>query len=181
MVVPPVTAEKKRNWGVIAAFAALVAIIVTLLFLVLKDSDDQAAVAPESTPTLSTSPTLAPIVAVTPSPSPSVTPIVTAAPADPPPPSGPRFDGFSAPSSVACASVDDFQQVTITWVGSGAINAWVGVATSNAKAEPFESVSTSGSATLPFPCGNASQLYTVTLEDADGVLKHKSVTITRTM
>jgi hypothetical protein len=72
-------------------------------------------------------------------------------------------------------------EVTITWTSSGAVRAWIGIATDNAKQEPYSEVPPSGAATLPFPCSNASQKYTVTLEDGSGTLAHQSSTVERSM
>jgi hypothetical protein len=57
----------------------------------------------------------------------------------------------------------------------------VGIATDNAKEEPYSDAPTSGTATLPFPCSNASQVYTVTLEDGSGNLAHQSATVERAL
>jgi hypothetical protein len=69
--------------------------------------------------------------------------------------------------------------ITIQWSSSNATSAWIGVATSNAKAEPYDTVPTSGSYDIGFPCSNSHQVYTVTLEDAGGNLTHKSKDIQR--
>ena len=59
------------------------------------------------------------------------------------------------------------------------MNAWFGIGTNNAKAEQFESVPTTATYTFNYQCSEASQIYTVTLEDSSGRLTHKTVTVKR--
>jgi hypothetical protein len=59
------------------------------------------------------------------------------------------------------------------------VKAWFGVHTTNAKAAPFEEVPTTATYTFDYQCSNATEFYTVTLEDASGNLTHKTVTITK--
>ncbi|PKQ25832.1 MAG: hypothetical protein CVT64_07235 [Actinobacteria bacterium HGW-Actinobacteria-4] len=70
--------------------------------------------------------------------------------------------------------------MTFTWSTSKAVKAWFGIATTNAKAAPYEDVSVqAGSYTAYYQCSEASQVYTVTIEDADGKLTHETRTISR--
>ena len=99
----------------------------------------------------------------------------------PPPPAVPGFDSFSAPSDAGCQEGDDQVQLTFSWSSDDAERAYIGVMTNNAKAAMYEGdlppVYTYTN--LYFNCGQASQYYTVTLEDGAGHLTHKTVTITK--
>ena len=71
---------------------------------------------------------------------------------------------------------------TISWSSSNADHAYIGIDTLNAKDEPFNDGTLPAVYTFtdaPFNCDQASQIYTVTLEDSAGLLAHQTVTITR--
>ena len=169
----------------------LAGLVVVLLISVIAALASRGGSAPAASAT--PSPSLSASASATPTPSPSATPTPSPSPSEepepeetteappPPPPPGPVFTSFSAPSTAACADEFSTAEVTLTWASSSATAAWGGIATDNAKSAPYSDVPTSGSVTLPFPCSNESQLYTVTLEDADGLLKHRSTTISRSL
>lgn len=192
-VAPAVTATGEPRSPYKLAVWILGALVVILLISVIaalatRGGDPAPAVS------ATTSPSVTPTASESPSPSPSPSPSVTPTPSEeppppaetteappPPPPPGPKFSSFSAPSSVQCADEYSNAEVTLQWASSNATQAWVGIATDNAKIQPYSDVPTSGTITLPFPCSNASQLYTVTLQDADGVLNHRSITVNRNL
>jgi hypothetical protein len=89
-------------------------------------------------------------------------------------PPGPTFGSFSAPLSASCPDDSSVVTITITWLSSNATSAWIGVGTNDAKAAPYDTVPTSGSYDIGFPCSTSHQVYTVTLEDAGGHLTSKS-------
>lgn len=191
-VAPPVTASHgaaspapARSGA--ARFAMWLAIALLVILLV---SVAAALVARggwfSSEPGASPSASVTPSASASASPSPSVTPSASETPAPSPTPtetspSGPTFTSFVAPSQATCPDEMTTAEVTVTWTSSGAVKAWIGIATDNAKQEPYSEVPTSGSATLPFPCSNASQKYTVTIEDAAGNLAHQSQTVQRSL
>lgn len=177
--------QREKPWIplLLGAIVALLLVAVVLIAMLLIRGDGEPA--PAASPSPSETPSPSPSGASSPSPaeSPSAAEAEPAedpepaAPADPP---GPVFSSFSAsPKKVSCPDEFGTGEVTVAWQGSGATSAWIGVATSNAKIAPYDSVPVSGEYTLPYPCGNESQAYTVTLEDADGRLTHKTATVTR--
>lgn len=136
-----------------------------------------ATASPTASVTESSSPSPSPSITPSPTPSPTPTPTETT----PPPPAGPVFTSFVVPPQAACPDETSTADVVVTWSSTGATKAWIGIATENAKDEPYAEVGTSGSETLPFPCSNESQVYTVTLEDASGNLAHESATVERSL
>lgn len=162
--------------------ALLVGILILLLVLVLRGGDAPAE-SPSAGPSASTSPSPSPSPSASPSPSETTTTTTTTTmtTTTTQAPSGPTFSSFSVNTSVA-ACPDEASQVELdfSWSSSNATAAWIGVATSNAKAAPYDGpLSPTGDYTLYYQCSNASQTYTVTLEDGDGRLAHKTSTITR--
>lgn len=177
-------ATKIALWVAVALVVVLALSLIAALLSRGGDATPAVSESPSATPTVSESaqpsPSPSPSLTVTPSAAPEPEPEPEPEPAPPPPaPSGPQFTAFSAPSTVACADEYSSGDVTISWSSSNAAKAWIGVATNNAKLQPYAEVPPAGSETLPFPCSNASQTYTVTLEDPDGVLAHKTVTVNR--
>ncbi|MBX9470662.1 hypothetical protein [Microcella sp.] len=163
------------------AGAILVALIVLIVVLLSSGGTNDAGPTPEFTTTESPTPT--PTEAESPEPSdepseePSEEPSATAAP--PPPPQSPSFATFNGPNKATCPDTSSSVAITWSWSSSNATGAWFGIGTNNAKAEPFESVPTTATYTFNYQCSEASQIYTVTLEDSSGRLTHKTVTVTR--
>jgi hypothetical protein len=166
--------------GALIVIALLLLLVVFLMWRVANGAEPEAA--PTRTPTATATPTPSPTLTPTPTPTPSQTP--TAAPPaapNPPAPVGPVFTSFTvSPLSPDCTS-ESSVGLTFTWSSTGAVAGWIGVATTNAKAEPYDSVNpSSGSFALSYQCSNPSEKYTVTLEDSSGRLTHQTVTISRT-
>lgn len=161
---------------VLIGIGALLLIAVIVLIVTLLTRAPQPDAEPSPTPTESSA---------SPSPTPTETsatptPTVTVAPPPPAPAPVPGFDSFSHDNEAGCQPGDSQQQLTFSWSSDDAVRAYIGVQTDNAKSAPYES-------NLPpvytytniyYNCGQASQFYTVTLEDAAGHLTHKTVTIT---
>jgi len=152
--------------------ALLIAILILALTLFNRDETpspvDTATASPSSTPSVTPSATQEP------EPEPTEEP-------EPPVATGPTFDSFSAPASAGCTGEVDNADLSFSWSSSNATKAYIGVATTNAKSEPFASdlppVYTFTE--IQYQCDLASQVYTVTLEDADGYLAHNTVTVTQ--
>lgn len=191
MAEQPPTQPNNRAlfWALIAVAASLLVVAIVLIIMMTRGGDADPV---EPSPSPSPSPSVTPSPTPTPTPTPSLTPEPEPEPEPEPAPApdpapapqpdpGPSLSALGGPSTVTCASESDFQEVTISWTSSGATQAWIGVNTSNAKNAPYDSVPTSGSATMPFPCSNSSQSYTVTVEDADGNLKHRTLTVQRSL
>ncbi len=166
------------------AGAILVALIVLIVVLLGNGGTDDAGPAPEFTTTESPSPT--PTETESPEPSdepseePSTEPSATAAPPPPPPPpQSPSFATFNGPNKATCPDTSSSVEITWSWSSSNAVSAWFGIGTQNAKLQPFEQVPTTATYTFNYQCSEASQIYTVTLEDSSGRLTHKTVTVTR--
>lgn len=69
--------------------------------------------------------------------------------------------------------------VTFTWTSTGANEAAIGVATSDAFAGPFQTgLPPSGSFDLNYQCSNESQIYTVSIRGNSGQT-NKSITLHR--
>lgn len=169
----PTTEPKKKHtlmWWLIGIGAALlIALIVSLI--VLFGGADEPAVAP--TPTESSA---SPEPEPTPTEEPEPTPTETVAP----PTTGPTFATFTAPTNAGCEEGEDEAPLTFSWSSSDAIKAYLGVGTQNAAINPTFSdlPPTATFEELSYQCNVASQVYTVTLEDADGRLTSRTVTIT---
>lgn len=165
------------------AGAILVALIVLIVVLVGNGGSNDAGPTPEFTATESPTPTPteteSPEPSVEPSEEPSEQPSETAAPPPPPPPPSPSFATFTGPNKATCPDTSSSVEIAWNWSSSDAVNAWFGIGTSNAKVAPFESVPTTATYTFNYQCSEASQIYTVTLEDSSGRLTHKTVTISR--
>lgn len=176
--------QQKR--GVIIALIAiagaiLIALIVLIAVLVGNAGQNDALPGPINTPSESPTPdeTESPEPSVEPSDEPSESPSASTAPPPPAPPQSPSFATFSGPSAAACPDESSSLAITWSWSSTNAVNAWFGIGTNNAKAEPFESVPTTATYTFNYQCSEASQRYTVTLEDSSGRLTHKTVVIVR--
>lgn len=161
------------------AAAILIALIVLIVVLVGNAGSNTAQPTPEITASESETPTPTPTETESPEPSvePSTEPSATAAP--PPPPQSPSFATFTGPNRADCPDTSSSVAITWSWSSTNAVNAWFGIGTNNAKAEPFESVPTTATYTFNYQCSEASQRYTVTLEDSAGRLTHKTVEVVR--
>lgn len=178
--------DETRKRGLLIALIAvagaiLVALIVLIVVLVSGQGDDTAGPAPVPTATATESPepteTESPEPTDEPTEQPTASPSATTAP--PPPPQSPSFATFSGPNRATCPDTSSSVAITWSWSSTNAVNAWFGIGTNNAKAEPFESVPTTATYTFNYQCSEASQRYTVTLEDSAGRLTHKTVEIVR--
>ncbi len=181
-------ADERQKRGMLIALLAvggaiLIALIVLIVVLLGNAQSDDAGPVPEFTTTESPTPTPTetetPEPSVEPSDEPSVGPSATSAP-PPPPPQSPSFATFNGPHKATCPDTSSSVEITWSWSSGNAVNAWFGIGTNNAKAEPFESVPTTATYTFNYQCSEASQIYTVTLEDSSGRLTHKTVTVSRT-
>jgi len=161
-------------WWLIGAGAVLLVAVIVLLVMLLGNGGDGGDEAPVATSSPPASETPSPTPSATPEPEPTPTP--TAAPAP-----SPTFATFSAPASAGCQEGDDEAPLTFSWSSTDAVRAYLGVGTQNAALNPTVSdlEPTATYTDLPYDCSVASQVYTVTLEDASGGLASKTVTITR--
>lgn len=181
------TPEEKQKRGLLIALIAvaaaiLIALVMLIVVLVSGQGDDTAAPSPVPTATESESPepeeteSLEPTAE--PTEEPTASPSATTAP-PPAPPQSPSFATFSGPNRATCPDSSSAVAITWSWSSTNAVNAWFGIGTNNAKAEPYESVPTTATYTFNYQCSQASQRYTVTLEDSAGRLTHKTVEIVR--
>lgn len=179
--------EERQKRGLLIALLAvagaiLIALIVLIVTLLGSNAGDDDLPEPEvtasETPTPTPEETTSPEPSEEPSDEPSEEPSATAAP-PPAPPQSPSFATFSGPNKADCPDTSSSVQLTWSWSSSNATSAWFGIGTQNAKAEPFESVPTTATYSFNYQCSEASQIYTVTLEDSSGRLTHKTVTVTR--
>lgn len=176
-----VTTTTERRGILIAIIAVgsavLLALIVLIIILLSSNggADDDSA-GPQPTPTLTVSESASPEPSETPSETPSSSPSETAAP---PAPSGPTFATFVGPNVADCGGESGTTDIEWSWSSADATAAWFGIGTDNAKLQPYESVPTTATYTFVYQCTEASQRYTVTLEDSTGRLTHKTVEIQR--
>lgn len=182
-----VSPDEKPKRGMLIALlsiagAILIALIIIIVMLLNNGSDSNEQPAPEFTASESPSPTPTPDDTESPEPSetPSASPSATAAPPPPPPPpQSPSFATFSGTNKATCPDTSSSVEITWSWSSANAVNAWFGIGTNNAKLQPYEQVPTTATYTFFYQCSEASQIYTVTLEDSSGRLTHKTVTISR--
>lgn len=176
--------EKPKRGMLIALLSIAGAILIALIILIVVMLNSGGASNEQPTPefTASESPSPTPTVDETetpePSDEPSDEPSATTAP-PPPPPQSPSFATFSGTNKAACPDTSSSIEITWSWSSSNAVNAWFGIGTNNAKLQPYEQVPTTASYTFYYQCSEASQIYTVTLEDSANRLTHKTVEIVR--
>lgn len=181
---PPAEGQKRGMLIALIAIAAAILIALIVLIVVLVGNAGRGETEAQPTPELSASESPTPEETESPEPSeepsdePSSEPSPTTAP-PPPPPQSPSFATFSGPNRATCPDTSSSVAITWSWSSTNAVNAWFGIGTNNAKAEPFESVPTTATYTFNYQCSEASQIYTVTLEDAAGRLTHKTVEVVR--
>ena len=176
--------ERKSRTLLIALLSVAGAILLALIVLIaiLLGGQGEPEPAPVPTETVSESPTPEPTDTETPEPEPEPTeePEASAsAPPPPPPPQSPSFATFNGPNRATCPDTEGQVEVTWSWSSNNAVNAWFGIGTTNAKIGAYEEVPTTATYTFYYQCSVASQIYTVTLEDANGQLQHRTVTISR--
>jgi hypothetical protein len=83
------------------------------------------------------------------------------------------------PSDAPAATQVPSPSVTVQWSTTGGTKAWFGIQTSDAEANPYGSVDLSGSVTVNYPCTEATQLYTITVEGPGGKTS-RSITVHNT-
>lgn len=162
---------------VLIAIGALLLVAVIALILTLLTNKDLPSADPSPTVTASSTPSPTPS-----EPSATPTPTQTEAPAPPPAPAPdpiPGFDSFTYEKDAGCQPGDAQQQLTFAWSSDDAVRAYVGVQTNNAKTGSYsgELPAVYTYTDIYYNCDQASQYYTVTLEDGAGHLTHKTVTI----
>lgn len=84
-----------------------------------------------------------------------------------------------AASDAPAATTPPSPSVTVQWSTSGGTKAWFGIQTSDAEANPYGSVALAGSITVNYPCTEATQLYTITVEGPGGKAS-RSITVRNT-
>jgi len=161
---PPTSSSRPILWA-LGIIAGILVIAIVVLLVVLLQPKDTPVTLPTDTPQPSQTAN---------EPEPSQTP-------EEPVVVGPTFDSFEAPTSSGCQEGDTEAQLTFSWSSTNAVRAYIGVATDNARQDPYDG-------DLPpeyeytdiyFLCDQESQFYTVTLEDADGEIAHETVTVPR--
>ncbi len=176
---PPEEGRKRGMLIALIAIAAAILLALIVLIVVLVGNTGSPEASPTPTATLSESPSPTPEETESPEPSdePSASPSATTPP--PPPPQSPSFATFSGPDRASCPDTSSAVAITWTWSSTNAVRAWFGIGTTDARAEPFESVQTTVTYTFNYQCSEPSQIYTVTLEDSAGRVTHATVEIVR--
>lgn len=144
--------------------AASIVTIVTLVIIVLQPKGEDPAAVPSGDPT-------APAEEEPSEPSEGESVIGV----------GPTFDSFEYPETSGCEEGDIEKPIDFSWSSPDAVRAYIGVATEDARAEAFDGdlPPTHTYSNIVYLCDQESQFYTVSIEDVDGELTHKTVTITR--
>ena len=120
-----------------------------------------------------------------PTPTTSATPTAIASPTrtavPPPPSSGCDLRDLLRAAQRGMLDGDVQKQLTFSWSSANAARAHIGGRTANAKTAPYASdlPPTGTYADLAYNCSQASRFYTATLEDAEGRLNDRTVTITK--
>ncbi len=96
-------------------------------------------------------------------------------------PAGPRITLFSGPATALCLNEEAAPtDITLSWDSVGATQAWIGVATADAQAAPYQEVAPTGELTLGFPCSISAQDYTLTVV-GDGGKVSSTITVVRAL
>lgn len=176
--VTPDTADRpsRAPMFVLIAIATLLVAALAIYLLTLATRNGPASPVASPSTSASASPTSTPSDAPSPTPTPTLTPTPT------PEPVVATFTGFTPAngSTVLCDGDNLTTPLEFTWTSDDAESAWIGEGTTDAKADPTAQVDPSGSySDFDFSCEVKSQVYTVTLESADGELTSQSVTLIR--
>lgn len=177
---PPEEGRKRGMLIALIAIATAILLALIVLIVVLVGNAGSPEASPAPTATLSESPSPTPEETESPEPSdePSAEPSATTPP-PPPPPQSPSFATFSGADRATCPDTSSAVAITWSWSSTNAVRAWFGIGTTDARAEPFESVPTTVTYTFNYQCSEPSQIYTVTLEDSAGRVTHATVEIVR--
>ncbi|PRY70114.1 hypothetical protein B0I08_101241 [Glaciihabitans tibetensis] len=177
----------------IAIGAALVIALIVLIIMLTSNDDTPvpvdsptASVSATPTPAPSTtpsSPTPSPTESSTPSPTPAPSATSTPTATAPPAASAATFTAFSPEDGapVLCNDAESQQPVDFAWTSTGAAQAWFGIGTDDAKANPDADVDPSGTYSTLYDCSLETETFTVTLDNGDGVLTHRTVTLNRAL
>jgi hypothetical protein len=159
--------------------AALLLAIIILLVVLLGRGDGTPVAAPSDAPTLSASPT--PTSSDTPSATPTAEQTEEAPappPAPEPEPAGPITSFTVDDKSVNCDGQSSVP-ISFSWNTTG-VTLWFGVGTNNAKNAPYDTFPLVYDLDFNYQCGQSSgqQIYTITVEQSNGDLLSKTITIT---
>jgi len=181
---PAVVDDEPRSrtllYVLIGVGAALV--IAIIILLIVLTTRDQVAPDTKVTPSASASPT--PTVT---SPSPSPTPTPEPTEDAPPPPPADEDDEPEPQGPIKSFSVDDTTvncdsaasvPLQFSWNTTGQ-TLWFGVGTNNAKNAPFDTFPLVHTLDFDYQCGqsNGQQTYTITVEQSNGDLLSKTITV----
>ncbi|MBK4346495.1 hypothetical protein [Lacisediminihabitans changchengi] len=173
--------QSKRTLIILIVVGAVLLVAVLVLVLLLLTRTIGGGTAASPSPSVTTSDTPSPTPSTTPSATPTPSPTPSPTQTAPPAPTNPTFATFSAQSSAGCSSDSGDVALTFTWGSTDAKTAYIGVGTTNAKQDPYASdlPPTDTYTDLTYDCSQPSQVYTVTLENAAGLITNRTVTITR--
>lgn len=184
VLAEPTASKSRAPMIAFIVIATVLLLALALLLYNLATRDSGTAPAPVASPEASEVPTPTPTPSETePEASPQPTPDPTPS-EEPMDDQGAAFTTFSPESGTPVSCPDETSSIPLTfeWTSTGAEAAWIGVGTNDAKAEPFAEVDTSGVFTgISYQCANASEIYTVTLDDGVGTLTHATVTLERAL
>lgn len=151
----------------------LIALAILIFALMQRGAGPAPTASPTPTPTATTTPTPTPTPTATATPTP--TPTETQEEAAP----APTFTVFQAENTANCPEETGSVPIFWSWSIEGASTVWFGVGTDDARAKPFEEVPTTATYEFAYQCSEESQLYTVSTENADGLVTHRTVEVVR--
>ena len=170
------TDPSRKRLILILSIVGGVAILAVITTLALVFGRPAAAPAPTATPTPATSTEGTPIPTPTPTTPPAPDDDESEAPSAPPAASIVSF--FAWDDEVDCSG-DVAVPVSFQWEATGE-RLWFGVGTENAQQEPYDEFPLTHTLDIDYQCGqpSGSQIYTVTVQAADGTTASSTVTIT---
>ncbi len=176
----PLAQEQSKRGLSGAAIAAivlgailLIALAILIVALLQRGAGPAPTESPTPTPTATTTPT--PTPTPTPTETPTPTPTETQEEAAP----APTFTVFQAENTANCPDETSAVPIFWSWSIDGASTVWFGIGTDDARAEPYEEVPSTATYEFAYQCSEESQLYTVTAENADGLVTHRTVEVVR--
>lgn len=191
----PSPGGRSRTWPVIHTVIRAILGAALVVFLVLIGvrlaGQQQTVTAPTASATVESTPSSTPTPTTSPAPTATPTPTAPAGGTGGTGGSGgtgggtggggtaaPVITSFTGPSSVNCPTPAEAPvpgvgsaeppTVSFAWTSTGAEEAWFGIGTKDAKAEPYSSVGVNDSIAFSYQCSNPSELYTVTVEGPGG-------------
>jgi uncharacterized integral membrane protein len=163
---PPPKKSNALMWTLISVAAVLLIVIIVLMVILFSPKDETPVALPTDTAS---------------APAPSETAPAPVETPEEPETVGPTFTTFEAPETSGCQTGDSESPLTFSWASDDAVRAYIGIGTENARDDAYDGdlPPTYTYDLISYLCDQESQIYTVSLEDANGELTNETVTVTR--